>query len=396
MAQQPWKKGVAYVWATEGWGLLSPTLPLSWEPRCSWWTFLSMVDVFLEKLSKPDLLMKQIIFSMPPGVYPGGEEILQRDLFFCKRSNHCQTAGDGQLHCPACSCPSPSSDFQSPRLDMGSPPGPVTQARSAGLLGSFPETFSSLMERTMQGRKHTPPPLSEIISGCAGSSLLHGLFSSCDEQGHTPAAVSGLLPSGFSCCRAQALRSTGFISCRSWALLGMWDPPRAGIERVSPALAGRLFTTEPPGKPQTGFLRHCWVKMWSQMCAVSSVTTRGAPEHWWCSGAGPTKPPRAVSACLFTWSSLSRPRRVGHFIIHTGKHITASCSVLTGQDSLENSSHPSRLRREAHSTPCPGVTPSLASCANMSFASWHDQPCVVPRAKWKVGGAPCSQTINNF
>ena len=29
----------------------------------------------------------------------------------------------------------------------------------------------------------------------------------------------------------------------------MWDLPRPGIEPVSPALAGRFFTTEPPGKP---------------------------------------------------------------------------------------------------------------------------------------------------
>ena len=30
---------------------------------------------------------------------------------------------------------------------------------------------------------------------------------------------------------------------------GMWDPPRPGLEPVSPALAGRLSTTAPPGKP---------------------------------------------------------------------------------------------------------------------------------------------------
>ena len=28
-----------------------------------------------------------------------------------------------------------------------------------------------------------------------------------------------------------------------------WDLPGPGIEPVSPALAGRLFTTEPPRKP---------------------------------------------------------------------------------------------------------------------------------------------------
>ena len=29
----------------------------------------------------------------------------------------------------------------------------------------------------------------------------------------------------------------------------MWDLPRPGLEPVSPALAGRLSTTAPPGKP---------------------------------------------------------------------------------------------------------------------------------------------------
>ena len=34
----------------------------------------------------------------------------------------------------------------------------------------------------------------------------------------------------------------------------MWDLPRSGIEPVSPTLAGKLFTTEPPGKPLRGLL----------------------------------------------------------------------------------------------------------------------------------------------
>ena len=38
---------------------------------------------------------------------------------------------------------------------------------------------------------------------------------------------------------------------QQWAYLlcSMWHLPRSGIEPVSPALAGRFFTTEPPGKP---------------------------------------------------------------------------------------------------------------------------------------------------
>ena len=31
----------------------------------------------------------------------------------------------------------------------------------------------------------------------------------------------------------------------------MWDLPRPGLEPVSPALAGRLSTTAPPGKPSS-------------------------------------------------------------------------------------------------------------------------------------------------
>ena len=34
----------------------------------------------------------------------------------------------------------------------------------------------------------------------------------------------------------------------SLLLRAMWDLPRSGMKPISPALAGRLFTTEPPGK----------------------------------------------------------------------------------------------------------------------------------------------------
>ena len=54
----------------------------------------------------------------------------------------------------------------------------------------------------------------------------------------------------------------GFSSCCSWALehrlnscgtlarllLGMWDLPESKIKLVSPELAGRFFTAEPPRK----------------------------------------------------------------------------------------------------------------------------------------------------
>ena len=52
------------------------------------------------------------------------------------------------------------------------------------------------------------------------------------------------------------LQCTGSRACKlsSWGtgallLCSMWDPPTSETEPMSPALAGRFFTTEPPGKP---------------------------------------------------------------------------------------------------------------------------------------------------
>ena len=50
-----------------------------------------------------------------------------------------------------------------------------------------------------------------------------------------------------SICGSQALEHR-LNNCgpRAQLLFSMWDLPGSGIEPVSPALAGRLFTTEPP------------------------------------------------------------------------------------------------------------------------------------------------------
>ena len=52
-------------------------------------------------------------------------------------------------------------------------------------------------------------------------------------------------------CGSQALQHR-LNSTGAWASLlqGIWDPSGSGIESVSPTLAGRFFTTEPPGKLQ--------------------------------------------------------------------------------------------------------------------------------------------------
>ena len=49
--------------------------------------------------------------------------------------------------------------------------------------------------------------------------------------------------------QALELRLNNFGG-QAWLLHGIRDLPKSGVEPVSPALAGRLFTTEPPGKPQ--------------------------------------------------------------------------------------------------------------------------------------------------
>ena len=61
------------------------------------------------------------------------------------------------------------------------------------------------------------------IFGCAGSSLLLGLFPSCGEQEllsscDVPASYCG----GFSCCGAWALGCLGFSSCSRAEAQYLW------------------------------------------------------------------------------------------------------------------------------------------------------------------------------
>ena len=114
------------------------------------------------------------------------------------------------------------------------------------------------------GVAHSQTRLKRLSS--SSSSSRH--FSSCGEQG--PLTSWGVWTShcgGFSCCRTWTLGYAGFSSCSSWALEhrfrscgagaqllhGMQDLPRSGIKPISHSLAGRFFTTEPPGKPRSVF-----------------------------------------------------------------------------------------------------------------------------------------------
>ena len=75
-------------------------------------------------------------------------------------------------------------------------------------------------------------------------------FSSCSKRGPLFIAVRGPLTIAASLVAEHRLQTRRVSNCGSRAQLlrGMWDLPRPGLEPVSPALAGRLSTTAPPGK----------------------------------------------------------------------------------------------------------------------------------------------------
>ena len=77
------------------------------------------------------------------------------------------------------------------------------------------------------------------------------VFPSCGKWGPLFIAVRGPLTIAASLAAEHRLQTRRLSNCGSRAQLfrGMWDPPRLGLEPMSPALAGRLSTTAPPGKP---------------------------------------------------------------------------------------------------------------------------------------------------
>ena len=80
-------------------------------------------------------------------------------------------------------------------------------------------------------------------------------LSSCGKRGPLFTAVHGPLTITASPTvenRLQTRRPSNRGS-QAQPLRGMRDPPRPGLEPVSPALAGRPPTTAPPGKPHSSF-----------------------------------------------------------------------------------------------------------------------------------------------
>ena len=127
-------------------------------------------------------------------------------------------------------------------------------------------------------------------------------FSSCGKRGPLFIAVRGPLTITASLVAEHRLQTHRLSSCGSRAqpLRGMWDLPRPGLEPVSPALAGGLSTTAPPGKPPTvllnkGIAFFCFVLFlfsWPHQMACGILVPRPgvepvplavkmlSPNHW--------------------------------------------------------------------------------------------------------------------
>ena len=93
-------------------------------------------------------------------------------------------------------------------------------------------------------------------------------FSSCGKRGPLFITVRGPLTIAASLVAEHRLQKRRLSNCGSRAhlLRGMWDLPRPGLKPVSPALAGRLSTTAPPGKPKLAsflILKIFYENIWS-------------------------------------------------------------------------------------------------------------------------------------
>ena len=134
-----------------------------------------------------------------------------------------------------------------------------------------------------------------LLIYCWAWALLLRTFLQLWRVGATLGAVSGLLIAVLGVCAATSLllsqqsadsssgsfSSCGFgapehrlSSCGTQVQLpcSMWDLSRPGIKPLSSALAGRFFTTEPPGKPSFAF-SYLFIQL--QHVGSSSLTRDG-------------------------------------------------------------------------------------------------------------------------
>ena len=109
-------------------------------------------------------------------------------------------------------------------------------------------------------------------------------FSSCSKRGPLFIAVRWPLTIVASLVVEHRLQTCRLSNCGSRAQLirSMRDPPRPGLEPVSPALAGGLSTTAPPGKPRAQsfngklfFFKIYLFNLFIFGCIVSSLLHKG-------------------------------------------------------------------------------------------------------------------------
>ena len=105
-------------------------------------------------------------------------------------------------------------------------------------------------------------------------------LSSCGKWGPLFIAVRGPPTIVASLVAEHRLQTRRLSSCGSQAQLlrGMWDPPRPGLEPVSPALAGGFLTTAPPGKPLKCILVQLFT---SQIRGWQTIACGSNPAHYW-------------------------------------------------------------------------------------------------------------------
>ena len=104
-------------------------------------------------------------------------------------------------------------------------------------------------------------------------------FSCCGKWGPLFITVRGPLTIAAPLVAEHGPQTRRLSNCGSWAqpLRGMWDPPRPGLEPVSPASAGRLSTTAPPGKPPFYYFLHMYANC---MCLVPWVEGWKLKQAW--------------------------------------------------------------------------------------------------------------------
>ena len=119
-----------------------------------------------------------------------------------------------------------------------------------------------------------------------GPRLRARALSSRGKRGPLLIAARGPLTIAVSLPAERRLQTRRLSNCGSQAqpLHGTWDPPRPGLEPVSPAPAGRPPTTAPPGKPYFIYFYKVFKKgqeAWKARDKYKSTGRSGCVHHLW-------------------------------------------------------------------------------------------------------------------